>query len=109
MRAIVAECWTSVTPLMSPCDADQIGQSAWVIEQDLAGAVEDDLASVQDQGSGGEFQCEMRMLLDENDGETGLRAQATQGGKNRFNNDGGEAFERFIQQQERRVAHQRAA
>ena len=80
-----------------------------VVEQRPARAGEDDGAAVEDDGVSAKLEREPGVLLDQQQRQIVLALEAVEPGEQRVDDDRRQAFERLVHQQQRRVAHQRAA
>ena len=65
-------------------------------------------ATLQHNGRARHFQSDFGVLLDQKDGDLAVGEQQPHGGDQFIDNDRRQAFERFVQQQQRRIGHQRA-
>ena len=87
--------------------ADQAVERGGVGQQIGGAGAVDDAAALDDDGVGGERQCNRGMLLDQHDRRAFVRHHAAQGVHQLVDDDGCEAFQRLVQQQQLRIGHQR--
>src|SRR5579863_1421159 len=89
-------------------DAKILRDQGFVVEDFAGVAGEDAAASVENDRLIGNLKRELPVLLDQNDGLS-FFLQPLDGAADLRDDQWGEAFRRFVEQQHTRVAHQRAA
>src|SRR6266480_233961 len=88
---------------------DEVRKPLRIGEQRIARAVMGDAAAVEDHRVVRDAERYLGVLLDENQRQGVFSDQSIEHFKERFNDERGESFERLVHQQQRGIAHQRAA
>src|SRR5439155_9427843 len=88
---------------------DEVREPLRIGEQRSARAVMGDAAAVEDQRVVRDAERYLGVLLDKDQRKGVFSDQSIEHFKERFNDERGESFERLVHQQERGIAHQRAA
>src|SRR5262249_38621335 len=89
--------------------AHQSRQPRRVAQQLFAGSGKGNEPTVENYRLRGQLQRDLGVLLDQQQRQIVLAFEAVESGEQSIDDDRGEALERLVHQQQRRIAHQRAA
>src|SRR5262249_20766753 len=96
------------TDALGEAQADELIERRRILEHSLGSSAMDDRATLKYQHVAGERQGNFGMLLCKDDGGTAFFNHPANGGGQFLDDDRGQAFQRLIQQKQRRIGHQGA-